>query len=266
MDNVLKILQKVDLDNHDIIELLSLGKEEAKVLFEASHRVKLREVGNLVYFRGLIELSNVCVKDCFYCGIRHSNSKVEHYGLSDSDVLHAARFAWENRYGSVVIQAGELSSEAYVKRITRLIGEIKELSHGQLGITLSLGEQNEAVYRQWFNAGAHRYLLRIETTNRSLYGQLHPANHSFQKRLDCLNVLKDIGYQVGTGVMIGLPFQTVDDLADDLLFMKHFDVDMVGMGPYIEHADTPLYEHRHVLWPLQQRFDMSLKWWLFCAC
>jgi biotin synthase len=117
------------------------------------------------------------------------------------------------------------------------------------------------VYRKWFDAGAHRYLLRIEATNEELYRKIHPndSKHIFRRRLDCLKALQDIGYQTGTGVMIGLPFQTAGDLADDLLYMLEFNIDMCGMGPYIEHADTPLYNYRGELLPLSDRFDLTLK-------
>jgi len=135
------------------------------------------------------------------------------------------------------------------------------MSNGELGVTLSVGEQEPEVYRRWFEAGAHRYLLRVESTNPSLYSRIHPADsrHSFSRRLECLKSLQDTGYQTGTGVMIGLPYQTMDDLAGDLLFMKEFDVDMCGMGPYIEHADTPLISHAGELMPLKERFDLTLK-------
>ena len=128
-------------------------------------------------------------------------------------------------------------------------------------MTLSVGEQEPEVYKRWYDAGAHRYLLRVESTSQSLYNKIHPddSKHDFNRRLNCLKSLQDIGYQTGTGVMIGLPFQTMDDLAGDLLFMKEFNIDMCGMGPYIEHADTPLIEHSEKLMPLKDRFDLTLK-------
>ena len=216
--------------------------------------------GNKVFYRGLIEFSNICTKDCFYCGIRKSNSQVERYLLTEDSIVEAALYAWRNHYGSVVFQSGERTDTVFVEMINRILARIKKETDGKLGITLSLGEQPESVYRQWFANGAHRYLLRIETTNRDLYKKIHPDNelHSFDKRMKCLHLLKKTGYQTGTGVMIGLPGQTHLDLANDLLFFKSFDIDMVGMGPYIEHEQTPLYQHRDRLWPLQQRFDTAL--------
>lgn len=236
-------------------------KGEARTrLLQRAKEVKLREVGNKVYFRGLIEFSNICSKDCMYCGIRKGNEKVLRYNASDEQILEACRFAWENNFGSVVLQSGELSSPTFVKRVDALLKKIKQLSNGELGITLSCGEQSIDTYRRWFESGAHRYLLRIESSNRDLYYKIHPENelHSFEKRIEALGFLKETGYQVGTGVMIGLPFQTFDDLANDLLFMKNQDIDMCGMGPYIEHEDTPLYQYRQLLMSKQERFDLAL--------
>lgn len=246
-------------DRSALVSLLLSSGEQKTGIFKHAADIKTQHSGNKVFFRGLIELSNKCIKDCYYCGIRKSNLAVSRYDLTDEQVLGAARFAFENRYGSLVIQSGELKSAAFVARITRLVREIKKLSQNRLGITLSLGEQQPETYKEWFEAGAHRYLLRIETSNQELYRKLHPADHDFLTRLDCLNTLKKLGYQVGTGVMIGLPFQTVEHLADDLLFMKTFDVDMVGMGPYIEHPQTPLYAYKDQLRPIRERFDMTLK-------
>jgi len=155
---------------------------------------------------------------------------------------------------------GELESPQFTARITSLLRKIRKIPGKQLGVTISLGEQKDDVYREWFDAGAHRYLLRIEASDNELYRKLHPsAMHSFEHRLNCLRSLQSIGYQTGTGVMIGLPFQTLENLADDLLFMKDFDIDMVGMGPYIEHAHTPLASYSSTLMPLTDRFDLSLK-------
>ncbi len=255
------IIHKDNRTRADLIALLSATGEESKLLFRKAEEVKNEFVGNKVYFRGLIEFSNVCGKNCYYCGIRAGNDKVTRYNLSDKEILEAALFAYENNYASVVLQSGEIATDAFSSRIEYLVEEIKTLSDGKLGITLSLGEQDEDTYRRWFDAGAHRYLLRIETSNRKLYRKIHPQNyhHDFNTRLQCLINLRNIGYQVGTGVMIGLPFQTMEDLADDLLFLKEFDVDMVGMGPYIEHPETPMYEYRDLLKTKQERLFLALK-------
>lgn len=261
MNNISNILQKEKLEKTDIIALLNLDKEQAKILFDKSSEIKQNYVGNKVYYRGLIELSNICKKDCFYCGIRKSNKNVSRYELSDKDVLDAAKYSYDNKFGSIVLQGGERTDKKFTDRITYLLKEIKKLSNGKLGVTLSLGEQSDKVYKQWKEAGAHRYLLRIEESNKNIYKKLHPDNnlHSFETRINVLKSIQNAGYQTGTGVMIGLPFQTVENLADDLLFFRNFDIDMVGMGPYIEHEDTPLYKYKNELWSLNDRFFMSLK-------
>jgi len=214
-----------------------------------------------VYLRGLIEFSNICRKNCYYCGIRRENKAVNRYELTDEEVLAAVDFAWKNRYGSVVLQSGEQQSARFTKRITRLLHKIKTFTNNEVGITLSCGEQTAATYREWFDADAHRYLLRIETSNRELYYKLHPNDdkHSFDKRLSAINQLRMEGYQAGTGVMIGLPFQTIEHLANDLLFFQTMNIDMVGMGPYLEHSQTPLYQYRNLLLPPEKRLELSLK-------
>ena len=228
-------------DKQELIDMLSTTGEEAmQALYNRAYEIKKQYVGTKVYFRGLIELSNICAKNCYYCGIRSGNSEVQRYQIALDEALAEARWCFEQHYGSLVIQAGEREDRAWVDLITELITGIKQLSDGKLGITLSLGEQTEEVYRRWFEAGAHRYLLRIETTNQDLYAKLHPASHSFSHRRECLRLLRKTGYQVGTGVMVGLPEQTLADIADDILFFYDEDVDMLGMGPFIPHHGTPL--------------------------
>lgn len=255
------ILQKDTFSREDIVTLLQAEGEARTLLFRKSAEIKEKYIGNKVWFRGLIEFSNICGKDCLYCGIRKGNRNLDRYNLSDEEILAAARFAYDNKYGSIALQSGELEADFFASRIDNLLHRIKDLSHGELGVTLSVGEQEPEVYKRWFDAGAHRYLLRVEATNEPLYRKIHPndSKHDFRRRLDCLKSLQDIGYQTGTGVMIGLPFQTLDDLAGDLLFFRDFNIDMCGMGPYIEHADTPLIEHASTLLTLKERFDLSLK-------
>ena len=257
----LAVLNVEGLNKSQIISLLKSEGGERDELFRKARETRDSVLGNKVYFRGLIEFSNRCAKDCLYCGIRKSNKNAVRYDLSDEEILNACRFASENRFGSVVLQSGELSSPFFTLRVESLLKEIKKTSGNELGITLSCGEQTRETYERWFESGAHRYLLRIETTNRKLYGKMHPGNdfHSFERRLGALRFLRETGYQVGTGVMIGLPFQTYGDMADDLLFFKELDIDMCGMGPYIEHENTPLFEYRHLLMPREKRFDLALK-------
>ena len=250
------------MKREQIIEKLSLSDSASlTALYAEANAVKTSTIGNKVFLRGLIEFSNICGKDCYYCGIRHDNKAVIRYELSDEEVLAAVDFAWKNRYGSVVLQSGEQQSARFTRRITNLLHAIKSFTGNEVGITLSCGEQTVDTYREWFEAGAHRYLLRIETSNRALYYKLHPndAKHSFDTRLEAIKLLRTTGYQVGTGVMIGLPFQTVEDLADDLLFFQSMDIDMVGMGPYLEHSQTPLYQYHNLLLPPEKRLELSLK-------
>ncbi len=256
-----EILHKEEFTKSDIVLLLSVSGEDEKMLFKHAASTKEKSIGNTVYLRGLIELSNVCAKDCLYCGIRKSNSAVNRYSLNEKEVLAAIQFAHKNQYGSVAIQSGEISSIGFIDTINNILKTSKETTNGEIGITLSCGEQSEETYRTWFENGAHRYLLRIESSTKELYSKIHPndENHNFATRLNALTTLKKIGYQVGTGVMIGLPFQTLEHLADDLMFMKNFDVDMCGMGPYIEHKDTPLYAYKNSLIPLKERFQLTLK-------
>ncbi|MFV0375678.1 MAG: [FeFe] hydrogenase H-cluster radical SAM maturase HydE [Mangrovibacterium sp.] len=256
-----EILQQSDFSRDDLVCLIEAEGTNRTALFTEAARRKEANVGNKVYFRGLVEFSNVCSKDCLYCGIRQSNAKIVRYEADDESVLAACRYAWENKFGSVVLQSGEQSSSRFISRVEGLVWQIKNLSNGELGITLSCGEQSRETYERWFAAGAHRYLLRIESSTPELYRKIHPQNahHSFNTRLNCLRLLKECGYQVGTGVMIGLPFQTAEHLADDLLFLKRLDVDMVGMGPYLEHEDTPLYEYRELIKSKLERFDLALR-------
>lgn len=258
---MLEILQKSMLSKEEIVSLLSLRGNKQRQLFSHAANVKRQQTGNIVWLRGLIELSNRCMKDCYYCGIRCSNKEVTRYSLTHDEVMQVVTRAYEKGYGSVAIQSGEVSSKTFTDKINKMVSDSKRMTQGKIGITLSCGEQSEETYRRWFESGADRYLLRIETSSEALYGRLHPHDdmHSYVKRVKALESLRKTGYQVGTGVMIGLPFQTNEMLADDLLFMKQFDIDMCGMGPYIEHTNTPLYAFREQLPPITERLSLSLK-------
>ena len=256
-----EILEKSVLKKEDLARLLAADEDESRIIFDKAAAVKAAHAGNKVYFRGLIEYSNRCVKNCFYCGIRSVNDKLTRYEMNEEETLAAARFAWENRYASIVIQSGERADEAFIEKIEKLIRKIQETTGDGLHITLSLGEQSEETYRRWLKAGSHRYLLRIEVSNPALYKKLHPGDglHSHAARLGALGALRRAGFQVGTGVMIGLPFQTINDLADDLVFFRDLDIDMAGMGPYVEHPDTPLYRFRDKIPSPDARVSLSLK-------
>ncbi len=261
MTQIEPILKQKTHGKAELARLLSAAPgHETDLILDRGLAVKANTVGRKVYLRGLIELTNRCRKNCYYCGIRAGNQHAERYTLTDDEVLVCARFAWEQGFGSLVIQTGERSGESFAGLIEKLLQRIHSETRSELTITLSCGEQPAEVYRRWFDAGASRYLLRIETTNRKLFETIHPndRDHRWDDRIEALQNLRLAGFQVGTGVMIGLPGQTIDDLADDLMFFKSMDVDMVGMGPYIEHADTPLYARASELWPPQERFRIAL--------
>lgn len=254
---------KYNITKENIIELLE-EKDQNRVqqLYDDAFKTKIDNVGNKVYLRGLVEITNICRKNCLYCGIRRDNPSNDRYEIDIEDVIPAARFAYEQGYGSMVIQGGERHDKKFRDKITSILKEVRKISsESPLGITLSLGEQPFDVYQEWFEAGAHRYLLRIESSTQELFEKIHPVDesHSFQTRLTALEDLRRAGYQVGTGVMIGLPFQTLGHLADDLLFFKSFDIDMCGMGPYLEHSQTPLYQYKDLLIPKEERLELSLK-------
>jgi len=227
------------LSHAEMVRLLGLtDPAEIEDLRRAAYDRATQTVGDSVHYRGIVEMSNRCTLDCYYCGIRRSNREVERYGLNRDEVIDAALFCAEAGYGSCVLQAGERQDEGFVALVEECVAEIrarslsKRLPRG-LGITLSLGEQSLETYRRWREAGAHRYLLRIETSNPALFATLHPPSQRFETRLQALDDLRTAGFQVGTGVMIGLPGQTLDDLAADIAFYGQRDIDMIGMGPYL---------------------------------
>ena len=211
-------------------------------LFAAASEVKAKYGKGDVLMRGLVETSNVCAKDCLYCGIRKSNEKVTRYRLDEAKVMDCVREAVRRGYPAVAFQSGEVESEANTCFYERIL---RALPPG-LEVTLSLGEQTEEVYRRWKEAAGERilrYLIRIETSNRNLFSRIHPQGCSFERRLGCIRTLKALGYVTGSGVMIGLPAQTYQDLAGDIVFFGEERLDMVGMGPYIPHPETPLAKH-----------------------
>jgi biotin synthase len=259
-------IKNKNLTKDDIIKILTSQDPEAiETIRKSAEETLLKHCGNKVYYRGLIEFSNICANDCRYCGIRAGNTKFKRYTLSITEIAAAAKWCAEQGYGSVVLQSGERQDTAFVDFVEAAVktiraGTVSEKMPKGLGITLCVGEQSEAVYKRLYAAGAHRYLLRIETSNRMLYEKIHPQRQKFKTRVEALRALKRAGFQVGTGIMIGLPGQTIDDLADDLLFFKTMDVDMIGMGPYIVHNDTPMAQ-----WPdvndrtPRERFELALR-------
>ncbi len=232
-------------------------------LFAAARRALERTVGPEVWMRGLLEYSNYCRCDCHYCGIRRS-AEVSRFDLTDEEIVAAARECADAGFGSMTLQAGERRDRRSIVRIERLIRKIKTVTYREglpegLGLTLSLGEQREETYRRWYDAGAHRYLLRIETSNPSLFAQLHPTRQTFSDRVTALRTLKRVGYQLGTGVMIGIPGQTIDDLAADVRFFRDIDADMIGMGPYIPSVAAARTFRRAADRSVAERLQLSLR-------
>ncbi len=229
-------------------EILRWLKEEdprvLDALWSEADAVRREHVGDEVHLRGLIEISNVCARQCMYCGIRAGNTRVERYRMTADEILMGARQAAGFEYGTVVLQSGEDPGieRAWMADLIRAIR--KETG---LAVTLSLGERDEADYREWRMAGADRYLLRFETSNRALFDAIHPPlPGQVSDRMAILGTLKKIGYEAGSGVMIGIPGQTFRDLANDILTFRNLDLDMIGVGPYLPHPETPLAQRMFV--------------------
>ncbi|MFA7073655.1 MAG: [FeFe] hydrogenase H-cluster radical SAM maturase HydE [Endomicrobiaceae bacterium] len=233
-----KLIDKAE-KNHilekDEISFLLQDSSFNDELFKAADRVRERYVGREVHLRGLIEFSNVCLRHCKYCGLRFENKRLDRYSIDEKAIFKLAEKAAGYGYKTVVLQSGESDSYSE-KQLTDLIKKIKTLD---IDVTLSIGEKNFDEYKSYKNAGADRYLLRIETTDKNLYQKLHPGM-SFENRVNCLYNLKKLGYEVGTGCLVGLPEQTFESLADDILFFKKLSADMIGIGPFIPNPDTPL--------------------------
>ena len=209
-------------------------------LWDQANTVRKDFVGDEVHLRGLIEISNICRRQCLYCGIRAGNQKIARYRLTTDEVMHCADLAVKFGYGSIVIQSGEDSAVA-TDWIAKIIERIKVETN--LAITLSLGERSESDWKTWRSAGADRYLLRFETSNEKLFQAIHPPNPEnpvYQSRMEMLGVLQKIGYEVGGGIMVGIPGQTYNDLQRDILLFKELRLDMIGLGPFLPHPGTPL--------------------------
>ena len=221
----------------DLRELLDAGRDSDAYLFEKARVRQAETFGNAVYLRGLIEFTNVCRNDCFYCGIRRSNRSCERYRLTEEEILSCCEQGYALGFRTFVLQGGEDMAFSDAD-ICRIVAGIKA-RWPDCAVTLSVGERSRASYQAWFDAGADRYLLRHETADTAHYAKLHPPELSLENRIRCLHDLKDIGYQVGAGMMLGAPYQTTDNLVTDLLFLKELQPDMIGVGPFIPHKDTP---------------------------
>lgn len=226
------------LSADEFYKLLSEHDEEdAEYLFSLARKVREDIYGKDVYIRGLIEFSNYCRNDCYYCGIRKSNTNASRYRLTKEEILSCADEGYRLGFRTFVLQGGE---DMYftTEKIAEIVKEIKS-KHDDCAVTLSVGERDHDTYKYWFDAGADRYLLRHETATDEHYKKLHPENLSLENRKKCLFDLKEIGYQVGAGFMVGSPYQTTEYLVNDLLFLKELQPHMIGIGPYISQQDTP---------------------------
>ena len=216
--------------------LLGADDGHTAALYAAADRVRAAAVGDEVHLRGLIEFSNYCRRNCFYCGLRRGRRDLSRYRMSPAEILETARRAADLGFRTLVLQSGE--DAAYpAEALAGVVRDVK--AESDVAVTLSIGERPVDDYRLLREAGADRYLLRIETSIPQLYRKLHPDS-SWHRRLLCLHSLRSLGYQIGSGVMIGLPGQTLDMLADDLLFLQGLELDMIGVGPFIPHPSTPL--------------------------
>ena len=219
------------------LKLLIAQMPEKEYLYQKA-RIRANEVyGNKVFIRGLIEVSNYCKNDCYYCGIRKSNKYAERYRLTDEEILSACENGYDLGFRTFVMQGGE-DSHFTDERLCGLISEIKN-RYPDCAVTLSLGERSDESYKKLRDAGADRYLLRHETACESHYASLHPQEMSYDNRMRCLKTLKNLGYQTGCGFMVGSPGQTVENIVADLRFIKEFEPQMVGIGPFLPHKDTP---------------------------
>lgn len=235
-----ELLEKLDreerLDKAELTLLLSCEEEKVlEALFALADRKREKYVGDEVHLRGLIEFSNVCRKNCLYCGLRRDNRTLKRYRMSPEEIYAVGEKIAELGIKTVVLQSGE--DPAYDARtIAELVRRLKKLD---LAVTLSVGERKKEEYALWREAGADRYLLKQETFNRELFARLHPDD-DYDRRLECQRTLQELGYQVGSGNMVGLPGQTPEMLAEDIVNFAAWDFDMIGIGPFIPHPDTPL--------------------------
>ena len=233
-----KLYKEHHLDRKEWTQVLSDFTEEDRIYAAGLAREVADSIyGKDIYIRGIVEFSNICKQNCYYCGLRCGNSKLERYRLTEQQILECCDSGYEYGFRTFVLQSGE---DPYytTETICSIVKCLKE-RHPDCAVTLSLGEKTYEEYKAYREAGADRYLLRHETANEEHYGKLHPAEMSWKNRMECLDNLKKLGYQTGCGVMIGSPEQTVECLVDDMLYMQDFEPEMIGLGPFLPHSDTP---------------------------
>ena len=233
------------LSKEEIIELLE-SKDNS--IYNVADEIRKKTKGDNIHLRALIEFTNFCRCNCCYCGLRYDNYNIKRYRLTEDEILLSVDNATNSNYKTIVLQGGE---DMFWSK-EKLCDLIKKIKKYDIALTLSIGERPKDEYKAFKDAGADRFLLRIETTDKTLYEKLHP-NMSFENRLRCLKDLKELGFETGTGCLVGLPNQTISSLADDILFFKELNADMVGIGPFIPHPNTPLANEK------KDNFDLALK-------
>lgn len=246
MNSIFKLSEENNnFKKENLIKLLQSDDEE---LYSFADKIRAQHKGKNIHLRALIEYTNICKCNCLYCGLRCANKNITRYRMTTDEILNCVENAVNNNFKTIVLQGGEDSF--FTKN--KIIEIIKEIKKYDVALTLSIGEWDFESLKAFKDNGADRYLLRIETTNKDLYKTMHP-NMSFEKRVQCLKDIKSLGYETGTGSLVGLPNQTIESLADDILFFKEIDADMVGIGPLIPHPDTPLAKEN------SNNFDLALK-------
>lgn len=242
MDIVDSLTVNKNLSDKELIDLLQTEEFDEK-LFTSADNVRRSVYGEDVYLRGLIEFTNCCKNNCYYCGIRRENSNASRYRMTEDQILTTCESGYKMGFRTFVLQGGE---DPYFtdERICNIVSEIRK-RYQDCAITLSIGEKSKESYQKYFDAGANRYLLRHEAASEELYSKLHPADMMLENRKECLYNLKDIGYQVGAGFMVGAPYQTTEDILKDIRFLQELSPDMIGIGPFISHKDTPFHDYEN---------------------
>ena len=242
MSRITELIDKLDRTKHlekaEWIEVIS-GYTDADRAYaaEKARGISLANYGSRIFIRGIVEFSNICRNDCLYCGIRRSNTNVQRYRLTEDEILECCNEGYELGFRTFVLQSGEDKSYT-VDALCGIVRSIKS-AHPDCAVTLSIGELEYDEYKALKEAGADRYLLRHETADKAHYEKLHPAEMSWQHRMDCLKSLKALGFQTGAGIMVGSPYQTAECIAEDMMFFESFKPEMIGIGPFLPHKDTP---------------------------
>ena len=241
-DLIVELCDRGNLSDTKLKTLIENDYDESR-LFNAADAERKKIYGNKVYIRGLIEFTNYCKNNCYYCGIRAENRGISRYRLTDEDIMSCCEAGYSLGFRTFVLQGGE---DPYYKDgdICRIVSKIKE-KFSACAVTLSIGEKSKESYKAYFEAGADRYLLRHETADCSHYNRLHPDNMSLTSRKECLYNLKEIGYETGAGFMVGSPFQTTENIINDLRFLQELEPDMIGIGPFISHSGTPFRDYEN---------------------